>query len=175
MAVMTRSEMNLVIIILSMIGGWDWYSSPSQPWLGSELWRWLIAVSDPQQPKCAFDDHNEFFGCNLCINIDIWATCCQADPEKKSRARAGKFINFFPVIRFENSACVGAGGLKGTCYTEKVDLWIERPLELIGTENYFVQECSERNGAPTSSCAGEKNISFLFYLMYSVEVKIFHK
>ena len=161
MAVMTRSEMNLVIIMLSMIGGWDWYSSLSQPWLGSELWRWLIAVSDPQQPKCAFDDHNVFFGCNLCINIDIWATCCQADPEKKSRARAGKFINFFPVIRFENSACVGAGGLKGTCYTEKVDLWIERPLELIGTENYLLRSVPREMGLQPLLVRVRKITSFL--------------
>ena len=48
--------------------------------------------------------------------------------------RVGKFINFFSVVRFSNEGCTGAGGLNGTCYTK--------------------DECRDRNGAATSSCAG---------------------
>ena len=49
--------------------------------------------------------------------------------------RVGKFINFFSVVRFSNEGCTGAGGLNGTCYTK--------------------DECRDRNGAATSSCAGQ--------------------
>jgi len=59
-------------------------------------------------------------------------------------SRVGRFINFFSAVRFSNNACVGAGGLNGTCYTE--------------------QECSERNGAPTSSCAGGFGVCCIFGL-----------
>ena len=50
-------------------------------------------------------------------------------------SRVGKFLNFFSVVRFSNEGCTGAGGLNGTCYTK--------------------DECRDRNGAATSSCAGQ--------------------
>ena len=40
--------------------------------------------------------------------------------ELEGGSRVGKFSNFFSVVRFSNNACVGAGGLNGTCYTKEV-------------------------------------------------------
>ena len=53
-----------------------------------------------------------------------------------ANSRVGKFLNFFSVVRFSNEGCTGAGGLNGTCYTSA--------------------ECRDRNGAATSSCAGQE-------------------
>jgi len=61
-----------------------------------------------------------------------------------SIGKVGRFLNFFNVVTFSNNACVGAGGLNGTCYTK--------------------EECSERQGAPTSSCAGGFGVCCIFGL-----------
>ena len=39
------------------------------------------------------------------------------------------------MVRFSNDVCTGSGGLNGTCYTK--------------------DECRDRGGAATSSCAGQ--------------------
>ena len=56
---------------------------------------------------------------------------------------------------------MGAGGLKGTCYTEKVDLWIERPLELIGTKNYLLRSVQREMGLQPLLVRVRKITSFL--------------
>merc|ERR1711874_549639 len=60
------------------------------------------------------------------------------------KSRVGKFLNFFHVIRFSNEGCTGAGGLNGTCYTP--------------------EECRDRSGAATSSCAGGFGVCCIFGL-----------
>ena len=67
-----------------------------------------------------------------CIKLSTGFNVFTATPGVNRRV--GKFINFFSVVRFSNEGCTGAGGLNGTCYTK--------------------DECRDRNGAATSSCAG---------------------
>ena len=63
-------------------------------------------------------------------------------------SRVGKFLNFFSVVRFSNEACIGAGGLNGTCYTK--------------------DECRDRNGAATTSCAGQTPAPNTEYYDFSI-------
>ena len=58
--------------------------------------------------------------------VEVWLE------RKQSSSRFGRFINLFPVIRFSNTGCVGAGGLNGTCYTEKAS---QKLFILIPTNN----------------------------------------
>ena len=72
---------------------------------------------------------NNFFLWNSVQSVFVTAPLLE-------KSRVGKFLNFFHVIRFSNEGCTGAGGLNGTCYTP--------------------EECRDRSGAATSSCAGSK-------------------
>ena len=56
--------------------------------------------------------------------------------ETRGLGRIGKFLNFFNVITFSNNACVGAGGLNGTCYTQEVflELKISFQINIIGMQ-----------------------------------------